>query len=526
MKKIYSDLELEQVVSEVRLAEHFVAMHQQIIRYCKRSRTFFVFDNVRWQQATDYVRLRLMLKATIEKYLNEHMPCCNGEEQMIKLQRFINKCSKGNAVKSILANVEIFEKVHLPKEQFDKNPRLLAVPNGTIDLTNGQLRPSIEGDYISRMCRTPYFPEQDCPQFKKFVLDIAGGSQELATHILMIFAYCLTGMSTEQKVYMFYGSGANGKSVLLEVIRKTIGSELVVHVDSKTLVKNGRTIREDIARFEGARLATCSEIGNQDTLDEPLIKGLSGGDQMVSRKLYRNSQEFQNSAKIIMATNILPYIEATDHGIERRVEVIPFNQTFTGDRMDKGMMAKLLEEKQGILALLVQCAKTYFDEGEIRPPEVVVEATDQYIKSGNSVKCFLKECTEPTSDPGSELTLRNMYQAYGTYCPQNGHKVLLMHDFSRLMKLLGKDQRKSGPCRYWSGLKLKTSPNEADPLDNVVENSLDVIQSDAPIELGDSMNESQNDVSGDINNISETGVDQSDSLMASGEAAVEESVTM
>lgn len=489
MKKIYSDFELEQILTEVKLVELFVENHCQIIRYCKQSKAFFVFDNVRWQQATDYVRLRLMLKATIEKYLNEHMPCCDGEEQMIKLQRFINKCSKGNAVKSILVNVEIFEKVHLPKEQFDKNPRLLAVPNGTVDLSNGQLRQSIEGDYISRMCRTPYHPEQDCPQFKKFVLDIAGGSQELATHILMIFAYCLTGMSTEQKVYIFYGSGANGKSVLLEVIRKTIGSELVVHADSKTLVKNGRTIREDIARFEGARLATCSEIGNQDTLDEPLIKGLSGGDQMVSRKLYQNSQEFQNSAKIIIATNILPNIEATDHGIERRLEVIPFNQTFTGDRMDKGMMAKLLEEKQGILALLVQCAKTYFDEGEIRPPEVVVEATDQYIKSGNSVKCFLKECTEPTTDPGSELTLRNMYQAYVGYCPQNGHKSSSIHDFSRLMKLLGKDQRKSGSCRYWSGLKLKTSPIEADPLDKLIDNGLDVIQQDAQIELGGSMNE-------------------------------------
>jgi putative DNA primase/helicase len=305
------------------------------------------------------------------------------------------------------------------------------------------------------MCKTPYFPEQDCPQFKQFILDIANGSKELATHILMILAYCLTGLSTEQKVYIFYGLGANGKSVLLELIRETIGNELVVHADSKTLVKNGRSIREDIARFEGARLATCSEIGVQDTLDEPLIKGLSGGDQVVSRKLYQNSHEFLNSAKIIIATNILPNIEATDHGIERRLEVIPFTQTFTGDKMDKGMMTKLLKEKEGILALLVQHAKNYFDEGEIRPPEKVVAATDNYIKTGNSVKCFLKECAEETSDRCTELTLQDMHQAYVEYCPQNGHKTSSLHDFSRLMKLLGKEQRKSGSCRYWRGLKLQ-----------------------------------------------------------------------
>lgn len=66
MSKIYSNFDLEQALSEVKLAEHFVDMHQRNIRYCKLSRTFFVFDNVRWQKATDYVRLRLMLKATIE----------------------------------------------------------------------------------------------------------------------------------------------------------------------------------------------------------------------------------------------------------------------------------------------------------------------------------------------------------------------------------------------------------------------------------------------------------------------------
>jgi putative DNA primase/helicase len=460
VKKEYSYFELEQVLSEVKLLELLIENHGENLRYCPESKTFFVFDQVRWHPATDNVRVRSMLKDTIEKYLDEHMPRCPEEVQQIKLQRFVNRCSKGNAAKRILANVELFQEIHLPKEQFDRNPQLLAVPNGTIDLTTGELRDSDRNDHISRMCRTPYVPEQDCPQFNQFVSDISDGSEELATHILMILAYCLTGLSTEQKVYLFYGSGANGKSVLLEIIRETIGFELVVHADSKTLVKNGRTIREDIARFEGARLATCSEIGIQDTLDEPLIKGLSGGDQIVSRKLRQNSREFQNSAKIIIATNILPNIEATDHGIERRLEVIPFTQTFTGDEMDKDMMAKLLKEKEGILALLVDHAKTYFEKGGMIPPKEVVEATDNYIKSGNSVKCFLKECVEDIRDGGSELTLQGMYQAYVDYCPQNGHKTSSLHDFSRLMKLLGKEQRKSGSCRLWCGLQLKASQTD------------------------------------------------------------------
>ena len=175
MKKQYSYFELEQVLSEVKLLELFIENHGKNLRYCPKSKIFFVYDGVRWHQSTDNVRVRLMLKDTLDKYLDEHMPRCADDWQKIKLQKFFNRCGKGNSAKRIFANVEIFKEVHLPKEQFDRKPALLAVPNGTIDLTTGQLRESLASDYISRMCKTPYFPEKDCPQFKQFILDIANG---------------------------------------------------------------------------------------------------------------------------------------------------------------------------------------------------------------------------------------------------------------------------------------------------------------------------------------------------------------
>lgn len=467
--KYYDNILLIQEIDEQFFVDLLLKKNLDKIRYCRETRSFYVYDKVRWKQADDHIDLLVMLRKTIDEFRCENITRCVTEDQKLTFLKSIKKCLRINSLKGTLEILKMREEVHIAKEQFDTDPCLLAVPNGTVDLSNGELTTSKESDFITRMCQTPFFPEAKCPKFEGFLSDITAGSKALVQYILMVLGYCLTGLTTEQKLYIFDGPGGNGKTVLLETMRKVLGKQLVVHVDSKTLVKNRRQIREDIARFEGARLATCSEIGIKDTLDEPLIKGLSGGDQIVSRKLRENSREFQNVAKIIIATNILPNIEATDHGVERRLEVIPFNQTFKGDKMDKGLMGKLLEEKEGILALLVRYAKMYIEKDKIKLPEEVIKATENYVKTSNSVRCFVRECTQETIESSSELTLRGMYDAYFEYCSENGHRASSLHDFSRLMKLQGYVQRKSGPCRYWTGLTLSTSQTDSVDIPSSVE---------------------------------------------------------
>jgi len=450
-----TEVEFQQALNSPQLAEQFVMDHKATVKYIVDLDTWRIFDGDRWVESKSLIELRLLLNNTINKYRSEHFPRCVDDSQRVAFQRFINKFLRASGAKQTLEDANLFSEIQAYAADFDKKPTLLIAPNGTIYLkTSEWVKHSDPTDCITHMVTTPYNPKAKCDEFRKFILSIADGSEELANYILFIFAYCLTGLCTEQKIYIFYGAGANGKSVALEVLREVVGAELIVHVDSKTLVKNGRTIREDIARFDGARLATCSEIGVQDTLDEPLVKGLTGGDKVTGRSLYQNSKEFFNQAKIILSSNFLPEIEGSDHGIERRLEVIPFTRTFKeGEEMDKNIKSKLLEEKEGILALLVYTAKLYFEKG-MTPPEEVRKATAEYIQTGNSVKQFNNECCTPTPNRKEESALSVVYPVYVKYCQENGLQASSNHEFTKRMKLLGHDQRKSGSVRYWSHLKI------------------------------------------------------------------------
>ena len=203
---------------------------------------------------------------------------------------------------------------------------------------------------------------------------------------------------------------------------------------------------------------------------------------MTGRSLYQNSKEFFNQAKIVLSSNFLPEIEGSDRGIERRLEVIPFNRTFTeSGGMDKDIKTKLLEEKEGILALLIETVKRYFEEG-MTPPVEVRKATAEYIQTGNSVKQFNKECCVPITNRKEESALSVVYPIYVKYCQENGLQASSNNEFTKRMNLLGHKQRKSGSVRYWSQIKINISQPDEDAGDDNFQEELVTLDAGQPEE--------------------------------------------
>jgi putative DNA primase/helicase len=88
--------------------------------------------------------------------------------------------------------------------------------------------------------------------------------------------------------------------------------------------KNGDQNTNDIARLRGTRFVTTTEAEQGRRLSEPLIKKITGNDQMTARFLYGEFFNFTPTFKIFMATNHKPVIKGTDYGIWRRIKLIPF----------------------------------------------------------------------------------------------------------------------------------------------------------------------------------------------------------
>src|ERR1700733_8424335 len=98
-------------------------------------------------------------------------------------------------------------------DQWDCDPWLLNKPAGVVDLNTGKIRPASPEDYQTKM--TAVAPGGDCPTWLAFLDRVTGGNRELVGFLQLALGYGLTGVTIEHAMFFLYGTGANGKSVLL-----------------------------------------------------------------------------------------------------------------------------------------------------------------------------------------------------------------------------------------------------------------------------------------------------------------------
>ncbi len=99
-------------------------------------------------------------------------------------------------------------------DQWDADPWALNTPGGIVDLRIGSVRPARPEDYCTKI--TAVAPGGQCPLWKSFLWRITGGSEELIDYLQRILGYSLTGITREHALFFAYGTGANGKSVLMK----------------------------------------------------------------------------------------------------------------------------------------------------------------------------------------------------------------------------------------------------------------------------------------------------------------------
>tara|TARA_Y100000022_G_C12944349_1_gene237482 strand:- start:8 stop:385 length:378 start_codon:yes stop_codon:yes gene_type:complete len=116
---------------------------------------------------------------------------------------------------------------------------------------------------------------------------------------------------------------------------------------------------------------------------------MTGGDFLKGRPLYGSWLEFSIIGKIFLATNSLPQVNNTDHGIWRRIQAIPFNRTFTEEEQDKDLASKLNEELPGILNWAVRGCLDWQEQG-LNPPQVVLDQVSAYKTEMDSIAQFLE----------------------------------------------------------------------------------------------------------------------------------------
>ena len=242
----------------------------------------------------------------------------------------------------------------------DGDPWLLNVENGTINLRTGRREKHDSRDLLTKIAPVRADRQAKCPLFEKFLRRITDNNTELQLFIQKCVGYTLTGDMSEQVFFFVYGaSGNNGKSTLVNLIRKMLG-DYGIHTPTDTfLVKQyDNNIPADLARLAGRRMVTAIEANANRQIDEAKIKGITGGEPITARFMRQNDFQFDPEFKLWLVANDRPRVRGTDDAFWRRVRLIPLNVAIPADEVDPDLPVKPKRSWPGILAWAVRgCLK-------------------------------------------------------------------------------------------------------------------------------------------------------------------------
>lgn len=304
-------------------------------------------------------------------------------------------------------------------ENWDSDPWTLAVNNGVIDLRTGILRPGTPDDRITLKASVPYDKDAKCERWWQFLAEIFGGDQELIEFVWRLAGYILTGQTTERIVPMFYGRGANGKSVFLNVLATILGDYAFALPFSSMQFQKNEGIPNDLAALVGRRLVTMIEANDGLRLNEAKLKTLSGNDRISARFLHGEFFTFQPVAKFVLAMNHKPIAKDDSPGFWDRIRLVPFLHTFPQGARDETLQARLIaQEGAGILAWAVEGCLKWQASGLTKPASVMA-ATEEYQADSDQLAEFLAACCS-LDEPETLTGAGEAQKAYNGWAENRG----------------------------------------------------------------------------------------------------------
>jgi len=305
-------------------------------------------------------------------------------------------------------------------EAMDTDPWLLNCSNGTVDLRNGTIRQHRQSDYITKLVPHDYVPgaEADCPLFEQFLLRIFDGNAAMIGFLQRLFGYSLVGQVIEHILPIFWGKGANGKSVLIEITLFVFGPDYSCKaVSDLLLAKSGNAHPIERADLHGKRFIACVETDENRRLAEGLVKELSGGDTIKARRMREDFWSFKPSHTAVLVTNHKPEVRGTDTGLWRRLRLIPFTVTIPPEEQDKRLTEKLQAEAPGILRWLVTGCLAWQRDG-LGEPDEVKTATAEYRSDSDIIAAYIED--HCFVDPSVRARSSTLYADYAKWCNERG----------------------------------------------------------------------------------------------------------
>lgn len=441
----------DQPLTDVGNAERTARRHGSDLRWCEAWGSWLAWTGARWERDQRGEITRRVID-TIRQLGAEAAVTSDEGRRRALLAHALRSESAGKveaAAKLLRSQVSI---AVIPAE-LDADPWLANAPNGAIDLRTGGLRRARREDLCTKLVGCAYDPAAEAPAWRAFI-ELVQPDPEVRAFIQRLVGYSLTGVIREHVLPIHWGTGGNGKGTFTETILRALGDYARQLPTEILLSRTGDPHPTERASLFGVRFASASELPKGRSLNENLVKQLTGGDTISARFMNRDFFEFEPTHKMWVSTNNKPSIKETSNGIWRRVLLVPW--TFTAAAPDTELPTRLRGELPGVLRWIVEGCVAWQERG-LDPPESVRAATDEFRDECDVVGQFLAErCTTVPAYAGATLreNATTLYKAYVAWCEGRGNKPETLTAFG--LRLGEKYPAKKSGVVWRMGIRLKT----------------------------------------------------------------------
>gem|GEM_PF-1365028 len=453
-------------------ASRLVDRFQDEVRYVAMNKTWYVWNGAYW--VPDVGSVMVLSKAReLTSILQKEAEFTSTPSQRQQVMRFAKESGNHGRMTSAVKVAQSDPRIQANVEDFDKQPYLLNVQNGVVDLRTGELIPHRADLMLSKIAPHEYDPDAPEPTLWLSVVSRLVRHPEDADLLHRFTGYTLTGYTREDKALFIVGPPRNGKSTIVKAVNMILGDGYCAVAHEDLLAAVGSKHDDVKSHIIGRRAVVTAETAGDQRLDAKFFKRLTGGDGINARQLYAQSHDYRPTWKLMIATNDMMRSVRRDTAITERLLIIQAGATIPREQRDPFLDDRLAAEGDAILTWMVKQAVAWY--GDItetsrdvaRPTtglpmtESSLTAAQQYEDDSDPLGEWLNESCELGEgykiEPGSAAW--RSYSAYAMTLPPG--ERLRKGEFLSQMRAHPQVQDVSQKC--FKGVRLKSWPARISP---------------------------------------------------------------
>lgn len=451
-------------------ADAYTAMYKDLFRYVGADKMWMHFDGKIWNKA-ERGRETLAAQVLVRRMMDYVKSLPDDSDMKKALLRKVERMTYDTGVAGLVRSARVRGEIAADWEDFDEKRNLVTLDNGVLDLDTFELHPHNPDYMLTRKINASYRPDEKQGRFTQFMEEVLP-DQQVREYLQRVCGYALTGEADSRVLIQLYGPSGSGKSQFMKAIFKVMGDFAKRSSDTAFQARPNsyKGPSEDLHSLMGSRFAMMPELDEGFRLNVSLIKALTGGDPLTTRKLYGQEVTWRPEFTVFMITNHLPRVAAGEEAYWNRVKPIKFSEVFV-DSMgeafnpeDRNLGERMAaEEPEVILNWVLEGLKQYRERG-LDAPEQIQQWRDDYRDDVDTVRQFLNEAPGEgriTKEDNANVTVRQLHLAYTAWCTDNQVPPLGMRKFNERMEAAGFEKHKRELGITWVGIGLAGMIGEA-----------------------------------------------------------------